>query len=182
MRLPVTGYAPNELRKANNKSLLILFTSFIYGFQNLWRRFSHLQKSHYILIAISFVIRSRIPTDILVTNLHRQVLFYKLSEKKELNLHPIWLCFYDCAVICWNINISSSVFRALIPEVPTLCGSATVTPFSVLCLIYHRANRYTKESNQSYDITKHVKSSRKLYFCGWQRARTSYTNLNYLQF
>ena len=25
-----------------------------------------------------------------------------------------------------------------------------------LCLIYHRANRYTKESNQSYDIIKHL--------------------------
>ena len=32
--------------------------------------------------------------------------------------------------MCWNIDISSSVFRALIPEVPTLCGSATVTPFA----------------------------------------------------
>ena len=36
------------LRKANNKSLLILSVSFYYSFQNLQWRFPHLQKSHFI--------------------------------------------------------------------------------------------------------------------------------------
>lgn len=36
------------LRKANNKSLLILSVSFYYSFQNLQWRFPHLQKSHSI--------------------------------------------------------------------------------------------------------------------------------------
>ena len=88
-----------------------------------------------------------------------------LSDTIELNYH-------QCHQVSMSLRRDSWVMtsplgfcaQSITQNLPPQCGCATVTPVSVLCLIYHRANRYTKESNQSYDIIKHVKNSRELYY------------------